>query len=73
MLGNKDIEKINKQYSNLKVIYNNTFHDRYFILDKKMIYHCGTSLNRIGYKTFSINRINDNEIIELLINKTNKN
>ena len=42
-----DIEKYNKQYSNLKIIYNDTFHDRYFILDNSIVYHCGTSLNRI--------------------------
>ena len=69
LLTNQDIEKYNKQYHNLKVIYDNTFHDRYFILDKKEVYHCGTSINRIGYKTFSINLISDKEIIQLLINK----
>lgn len=33
LLTKQDIMKYNKQYHNLKVIYNNTFHDRYFILD----------------------------------------
>ena len=32
LLTDQDIEKYNKQYHNLKVIYDNTFHDRYFIL-----------------------------------------
>ena len=67
-----DIEKYNKQYSNLKIIYNDTFHDRYFILDNSIVYHCGTSLNRIGYKTFSITLINDEEISCLIIDKVNK-
>ena len=31
-----DIEKYNKQYKNLDVYYTNKFHDRYFILDKKI-------------------------------------
>ena len=49
--------KYNKQYHNLKILYTNTFHDRYFILDNNQVYHCGTSINRIGYKTFSITLI----------------
>ncbi len=62
LLKELDIDKYNKQYNNLKVIYNNSFHDRYFIIDKSIFYHCGSSINRIGYKTFSINLINDDEV-----------
>ncbi len=69
LLTTQDINKYNKQYHNLKVIFNNTFHDRYFIIDNIDFYHCGASINRIGNKTFSINKINDNEIINLLLNK----
>ena len=67
LLTKQDIEKYNKQYSNLSVIYNNTFHDRYFIIDSKIVYHCGTSINRIGYKTFSINLISDGNVKNILI------
>ena len=69
LLTKQDISKYNKQYHNLKIIYNNTFHDRYFILDNKIVYHCGTSINRIGYKTFSITLISDNDICNAIINK----
>jgi len=72
LLTGQDIVKYNKQYHNLKVIYNNTFHDRYFILDNNKIYHCGSSINRIGYKTFSITLINDKEVCKSLIDKVNK-
>ena len=72
LLTHQDITRYNKQYKNLKVIYNNTFHDRYFILDEKVVYHCGTSINRIGYKTFSINLISDEEVCNSLISKVNK-
>ena len=72
LLTEQDITKYNKQYHNLKVIYDNTFHDRYFLIDKKQVYHCGTSINRIGYKTFSINLISDEEICNSLISKINK-
>ena len=66
LLTNQDILKYNKQYHNLKVIYDNSFHDRYFILDNDMIYHCGTSINRIGHKTFSMNLISDKDICNML-------
>ena len=68
-LTKQDIIKYNKQYHNLIIIYDNTFHDRYFIIDKKLVYHCGSSINRIGYKTFSINSLIDEEVINTLITK----
>lgn len=72
LLTKQDIIKYNKQYHNLKVIYDNTFHDRYFIIDNNIIYHCGASINRIGYKTFSITLIGDAEVCRLLIDKIDK-
>lgn len=72
LLTKQDIEKYNKQYHNLKVIFNNSFHDRYFLIDDGAIYHCGTSINRIGYKTFSINLVSDKEVCDSLINKVNR-
>ena len=73
LLTKQDIEKYNKQYNNLKVIYDNTYHDRYFIIDNKEIYHCGTSINRIGYKTFSITLMNDEDSYIKIIDNVNKN
>lgn len=72
LLTNQDIYKYNKQYHNLKVIYDNTFHDRYFILDNENIYHCGASINKIGYKTFSITKISDNFVLETLLDRVCK-
>ena len=69
LLTKQDILKYNRQYHNLKVVYNNTFHDRYFILDGKIVYHCGSSINRIGYKTFSITLIGDMDVCKILINR----
>ena len=66
------IEKYNKEYHNLTVKYSNIFHDRYFILDNEVVYHCGASINRIGYKIFSITLINDQDVSQLLIDKINK-
>ena len=72
LLTKQDVLKYNKQYHNLKVIYDNSFHDRYFILDGKTVYHCGASINRIGYKTFSITLIGDEYMCKLLSSRVNK-
>ena len=66
-LNETDITKYNSQYNNLKVIRNNDFHDRYFIIDRKNIYHSGASINSAGNKTFSINKLEDKIIIETLL------
>ena len=68
-LTEQDVTRYNAQYNNLKVIYDDTFHDRYFILDNESVYHCGASINRIGWKTFSINRIEDEDVCRALIKK----
>ena len=62
-----EIDKFNKQYNKLKVIKSNNFHDRYFILDRKEIYHIGTSINHMGNKVFSINLLEDDLIKNNLI------
>ena len=72
LLSKTTIEKYNKEYHNLVIKYDNTFHDRYFILDNSIVYHCGASINRIGYKTFSITKIGDKQVIEALITQINK-
>ena len=68
LLKQIDINKYQKQYNNLKVVYNNDFHDRYIILDQKEIYHCGASLNYAGKKTFSINKLEDKIVKNSLMN-----
>ena len=69
LLNKLDIEKYQKQYNNLKVIYNNTFHDRYILIDKEIIYHCGTSLNHARNKTFSINKLEEDIVKNSLFEK----
>ena len=68
-----DISKYNSQYNNLKVTYNNTFHDRYLILDNQIVYHLGASINHAGSKTFSINKLEDEIVINAIINKIKTN
>ena len=64
-----DIEKYNEEYNNLVIKYDNSFHDRYIIIDRKILYHLGASLKDLGKKTFSINEILDIDYIDLLLNK----
>ena len=66
-LSDTEIAKYNCQYNNLKVIRDNSFHDRYFILDRKTIYHSGTSINNAGNKTFSINKLEDEILKKTLL------
>jgi hypothetical protein len=68
LLSKLDIEKYNSQYTNLTIKYTDDFHDRYFIIDKNIVYHCGTSINYAGSKTFSINLLEDNLLKNNLIN-----
>ena len=49
-LSDFDIQKYNDEYHNLRLVYNDKIHDRYFIIDKKDIYHCGTSINKLEDK-----------------------
>jgi len=71
-LSDIEITKYNSQYNNLKVIRNNSFHDRYFILDRKIIYHSGASLNSAGNKTFMINKLEDKFVINIILDNVIK-
>ena len=64
-----DIEKFNEQYNGINIKYTNIFHDRFIIIDNKTLYHLGTSLNYIGSKVFAINKIEDTDYINLLLDK----
>ena len=67
--NNTDIEKYKKQYSNLNIIINNTFHDRFIILDNEILYHFGASFKDLGNKCFSINKIEDKTYLKQMINE----
>ena len=52
-----DIQKYNKQYSNLEVKITKNFHDRFFICDET-VYHFGASFKDLGNKIFAVNKMN---------------
>jgi len=63
-----DIQKFNKEYPLLKVAKTNKFHDRFIVIDNKEMYHLGASIKDLGKKCFGINKIEDLEIINKVIN-----
>lgn len=68
-MNNDHIIKYQKQYNNLIIINNDKFHDRFIIIDKKELYHIGSSIKDIGKKCFSINKIEDIDILNNLLDK----
>lgn len=66
-LSEIDVNKYGQEYDNLTLIYNDSFHDRFIILDKKEMYHLGTSINNAGTKTFAINKVEDKRWLELVL------
>ena len=67
--NNLDYDKYKMQYKNVELIINNAFHDRFIIIDKKLLYHCGASFKDLGKKCFEISRIEDNDILYDLLKK----
>ena len=63
-----DVQKFNKEYPRLKVAKTNKFHDRFIIIDNEEMYHLGASIKDLGKKCFGINKIEDVEIIEKILN-----
>ena len=65
----QDYEKYKEQYNNVTLVVNNSFHDRFIILDKKDLYHSGASFKDLGNKCFAITKIESKEILESLVKK----
>ena len=68
VIDNNLINKYNSQYHNVKVLINNSFHDRFIIIDNKVLYHCGASFKDLGKKCFAINKIEGKEILCNILN-----
>ena len=68
-LTNTDIANFNTQYPLLTVKKTQVFHDRFLILDSKIVYHIGASLKDAGKKCFGISKWDDQGIISDLLNR----
>ena len=67
--GNKispsDIAMFNKQYGGLSVRTSKNFHDRFLIIDDKVLYLIGASLKDLGWKCFAFTKLAAAEIPNL--------
>lgn len=67
-----DAQKFNEEYPFLSIKISNKFHDRFMIIDEKVLYHCGASIKDLGRKCFAINKIEDKVILEKVIDLCEK-
>ncbi|CDC60895.1 putative uncharacterized protein [Clostridium sp. CAG:417] len=65
-------KKYLKQYNNIKFIKNDSYHDRFIIIDRKRVFHSGASFKDLGRKCFGIHEIENYVEIEKLINEVIK-
>jgi len=64
--NNSDYNKYKSQYSNVTIKINNNIHDRFIIIDNEVLYHCGASFKDLGNKCFTLNKIEDINILKQL-------
>ena len=64
-------KKYLEQYSNVMFINNDSYHDRFIIIDRKKLFHCGASFKDLGKKCFGINEIENKIEIEKMLENIN--
>ena len=64
-ISDDDIKAFNAQYPKLTVCYNETFHDRFLIVDDKELYLIGASLKDLGKKCFGFTKMDAGEIMRI--------
>ena len=57
LISPADVATFNAQYPKLAVRYNETFHDRFLIIDDKELYLIGASLKDLGSKCFAFMKL----------------
>ena len=71
-ISNELKNKYLSQYQNIRFIHNDSFHDRFIIIDNQLLYHCGSSFKDLGKKCFAISKIEDLSILNNLIREISK-
>ena len=61
-ISDADVATFNVQYPKLAVHYNESFHDRFLIIDDKELYLIGASLKDLGKKCFAFTKLDSGEI-----------
>ena len=62
LISPADVATFNAQYPKLAVRYNETFHDRFLIIDDKELYLIGASLKDLGSKCFAFTKLDSSAI-----------
>jgi hypothetical protein len=60
-----DVKKFNEQYGPVEVLEFDNSHDRFIVIDEKIIYHFGASLKDLGKKWFGFSKM-EIEAVEML-------
>lgn len=71
-LSDREINLFNRQYSGLIKVVDNSFHDRYLIIDFHKVYHLGASINYLGKKISQIDEVLNEDSREFLFGKIRK-
>lgn len=66
-----DVKRFIKQNPKIKLKLSKGLHDRFIIIDDKVLYHVGSSLKDIGKSLGAINEIADQDILDNLLIKIN--
>ena len=61
--------KYESQYNNVRFITNNSFHDRFIIIDEYILYHSGSSFKDLGKKCFCLSIIEDKNYLSEILKK----
>ena len=64
----QDIQQFNTQYPTLTLNHTTKMHDRFLIIDQKILYHIGASLKDLGKKCFAFEVLDASLITHLLKN-----
>ena len=62
----QNIQKFNAQYPTLTVKHTTKMHDRFLIVDGKILYHIGASLKDLGKKCFAFEVFDSAFIADIL-------
>ena len=60
-------KKYESQYDNITFINNDSFHDRFIIIDRNKLYSCGASFKELGKRCFCIYENNDKEYLQRIL------
>ena len=71
--GNKitasEVQKFNTQYPTIDIKIDESFHDRFLILDNTACYHIGASLKDAGKKSFALGLLEDPQMVQDILNR----